>query len=79
VNVRVRLYGTWGEGLSPDQRSGGLEIELPDGGTVGELLLRLGIAEARGAVVIVEGRVRAVGDRLRSGDQVSIFQAIGGG
>ena len=77
--MRVKLYGTLGERLTPEERSGGIEVEIPEGATARDLLSVLGFAEPRGGVVVVDGRVLAVEDEIRSGAAVSIFQAIGGG
>jgi len=79
VKVRVKLYGTLGERLTPVERADGVEVEIPEGAMVGDLLSRLGISPARGTVVIVDGHVLAADDEVRPGVLVSLFQAIGGG
>jgi sulfur carrier protein ThiS len=79
MKVRVKLYGTLSERLTPDERSNGIEMEIPEGATARDLLGLLGISEPRGGVVVVDGRVLGVDDEIRRGAAVSVFQAIGGG
>jgi sulfur carrier protein ThiS len=79
MKVAVKLYGTLGERLTPDERAHGIEVEIPEGATARDLLGVLGIAEPRGGVVVVDGRVLAADDEIRRGAAVSVFQAIGGG
>jgi sulfur carrier protein ThiS len=79
MKVRVKLYGTLSERLTPDERSNGIEMEIPEGATARDLLGLLGISEPRGGVVVVDGRVLAADDGIRRGAAVSVFQAIGGG
>jgi sulfur carrier protein ThiS len=79
MKVRVKLYGTLSERLTPDERSNGIEMEIPEGATARDLLGLLGISEPRGGVVVEDGRVLGVDDEIRRGAAVSVFQAIGGG
>jgi sulfur carrier protein ThiS len=79
MKVVVRLYGTLGERLTPDERVHGIEVEIPEGATARDLLAALGITEPREGVVVVDGRVLAADDEIRRGAAVSVFQPIGGG
>ena len=79
MKVRVRLFGTLGQRVPGYKPSQGIEVELPDGATVKDLLAHLKISESRGAVVIVEGRVLKADDKMQSGSLVSVLQAIRGG
>jgi sulfur carrier protein ThiS len=79
MKVKVSLFGTLSQNFPDYQPSQGIEIEIPEGATVKDLLALLEISEARGAVVIAEGRVLKADDRLQCGVLVSIMQAIGGG
>lgn len=73
----VKLYGTLGQQFSGYQPSQGIEMDLPEGATVRDMLAHLGLPER--AIVIVEGRVLPADARLQSDAPVSIFQPIGGG
>ena len=79
MNVRVKLYGTLSQGFPGYQLSQGIEVEIPDGATVKDLLALLEISESQRAVVIVEGRILKVDDEIRPGVPVSVLQAIHGG
>jgi sulfur carrier protein ThiS len=79
MKVRVKLFGTLSQGFPGYQHSQGMEVEIPEGATVKDLLTLLEISESRGAVVIVEGRILKADDELRRGVPVNVMQAIGGG
>ena len=79
MKVRVKLYGTLSQGFPGYQHSQGIEVEIPDGATVKDLLALLEISESRRAVVIAEGRVLKADDRMQPGVPVSILQTISGG
>ena len=79
MKVTVKLYGTWRERFPGYQHSQGIEVEIPEGATVQDLLALLEISESQGAVVIMEGRVLKADDQMRGGVPVNIFQSIRGG
>ena len=79
MDVQVKLYGTLSQGFPGYQPSQGIEVEIPDGTTVKDLLALLGISESQRAVVIVEGRILKADDEIRPGVPVSVLQAIQGG
>jgi sulfur carrier protein ThiS len=56
-----------------------MEVEVPDGATVKDLLALLEISESRGAVVIAKGRILKADDKMQPGVPVNVLQAIGGG
>ncbi|MDR7544587.1 MAG: molybdopterin-binding protein [Armatimonadota bacterium] len=75
--VAVRLYATLRE-MVPGGRAA-LQIEVPDGTTVGELVARLGIPAGTVRKVFVAGIARDDSHVLRPGDEVGIFPPIAGG
>lgn len=79
MKVRVKLYGTLSQGFPGYQHSQGMEIEIPEGAAIKDLLALLEISESQGAVVIAESRILKADDRMQLGIPVSILQAIGGG
>ena len=79
MKVKVRLYGTFISHFPEYKPSQGLDIEIPDGATVKDMLAYLKILEARGAVVIANGRVLKADDKLQDGVSVDVFQSIQGG
>ena len=79
MKIRVRLYGTLRRNSPAGEQSDGIEVEIPEGGTVRDLMDLLGISESRGAAVVMAGRVLAADDQVQSGARVDVFQSIGGG
>ena len=79
MKVQVRLFGTLRQGFPDYQPSQGIEVEIPEGVTVRELIDRLGLSESPGAVVIAEGRILKEGDIIRDGVLINVMQAISGG
>ena len=79
MKVTVKLYGTLSQRFPGYQHSQGLEVEIPEGATVKDLLALLEIPESQGAVVIMEGRALKADDSVRCGVPVNVFQTIRGG
>ncbi|CAB1065752.1 hypothetical protein D1BOALGB6SA_10551 [Olavius sp. associated proteobacterium Delta 1] len=79
MKLRIKLYGTLGPRVPGYRHSEGIQVELPDGATVNDLLTRLKISESEGAVVSIEGRLRKTDDKLSDGAQAQVFQTIHGG
>jgi sulfur carrier protein ThiS len=79
MKVKVRLFGTLSQKIPDYRPSQGIEIEIPDGATVKDLLAHLEISEERGAAVIANGRVLDVDDQMEDGSSLDIFQSISGG
>lgn len=77
MHIKIALYSTFREKLPPEAR-GRATLELPEGGTLADLLARL---EIRTHVqCAVNGQLE--GDRSRQlvdGDEVSVFRSAGGG
>jgi sulfur carrier protein ThiS len=79
MKVRVKLFGTLSQGFPGYQHSQGIEVEIPEGATVKDLLALLEISESQGAVVIVDGRILKADDKLPHGVPVKVLQTISGG
>jgi sulfur carrier protein ThiS len=79
MKMKVKLYGTYSQRFPGYQHSQGIEVEIPDGATVKDLLALLEISESQGAVVITEGRVLKADDKMQCGVPVSVLQAMRGG
>jgi sulfur carrier protein ThiS len=79
MKVRVRLYGTLSQRVPGYQHSQGVEVEIPDGAVVKDLLALLEVSESQGALVIAEGRILTTDDKMRPGIVVNVLQAIHGG
>jgi sulfur carrier protein ThiS len=79
MKVSVKLYGTLRQQFPDYRHSEGIEVEVPEGTTVKDLLDRLQISESQRAVVAMEGRILKEDDAMRCGAPVNILQAIHGG
>lgn len=84
MKVQVRLFAGLRDSL-PDAVRGRADLDLPDGGSLQELLDRLEIHEKQAQMVLVNG-VQASRDRetreslvLLEGDDVAIFPPLAGG
>ena len=79
MKVQIKVYGTLRRQFSDYHHSRGIEVEIPDGSSVKDLLEHLKIPDSRGALVVMENRILETDDLLPGCAQVSILQAIGGG
>lgn len=79
MKVKVSLYGTLNRRVPGYRHSQGIEVELPDGATVNDLLVLLGISESHKAVVAIDGRIRKANDKIPSGARAQVFQPVHGG
>ncbi|MGE5841249.1 MAG: MoaD/ThiS family protein [Deltaproteobacteria bacterium] len=79
MKVNVRFFGTLSQefpGYDPEK---GIEVEIPDGARVKDLLAHLGIPEAKGSVAAVEGVILHQDARLKDGASVQLLQSVHGG
>jgi sulfur carrier protein ThiS len=79
MKVKVRLFGTLSQQFPGYDPAKGLELEIPDGARVKDLLAHLGISEAKGSVAAVEGMILKLEDPLTEGAAVHLLQAVHGG
>ena len=77
--VMVKLFATLRE-LFPDLGIGEpMEVKLPDGASVSDLVEKLEIPPDEVKLVYVNGRLRSMDYVLSEGDEVGIFPPVGGG
>jgi len=77
MEIKVVLFGMLRERLAKESR-GRLTIELPEGATIQDLLATLGIQMT--VICSLNGETeRNFAHLLKDGDDVQIFQSIGGG
>ena len=79
MKVRVALHGTLSRRFRDYEPTQGMEVEIPAGGTVKDLLAILDIPEAMRPVIVLEGRVLKGDEAIPLGSHVSLFQPIHGG
>jgi molybdopterin synthase sulfur carrier subunit len=79
IHVDVRLYGPLRQ-VFPDVGLGEqMEVELPDGATVGQLVEMLQLPADQVKVIFVNHTVREHEHTLEDGDRVAVFPPVGGG
>ena len=79
MKITVKLFGTLSE-LFPDYDfEKGLDLDLPEGSKVADLLTFLEISDDQGGTVLMDSRFLSKDESLTPGSQVLIFQALNGG
>jgi sulfur carrier protein ThiS len=79
MKVTVKLFGTLGDLFSDYDFEKGLEVDLPEGSKVADLLALLSISDDQGGTVLMDNRILLKDEPLPPGSQVLIFQALNGG
>lgn len=77
MRVQVRLFATLARHAA--DHGGVLELELPEGSTIGDLVSLLKLPPEELKVTFVNGRRRPLDYPLHVGDRVGMFPPIGGG
>jgi sulfur carrier protein ThiS len=79
MKITVKLFGELKRKIPDYRPDKGLEMDIPEGSKVANLLALLGIPTSPGATVIMEGRVLPLEERLSHGSLVNIFHFMYGG
>jgi sulfur carrier protein ThiS len=79
MRVNVKLFGTLGQRFQGYRQEDGLNVEIPDGARVKDLLVHLELSGFEGCVVAVAGRIVKPAGLLENGMTVHILQAGAGG
>ena len=77
--VKVLLFGVLGKKLPEFGSSEGVEIELKDETSAGDLLDYLKIPEDWGVTVAMDSRLLKYDDRIRDGAEIRLLQMVHGG
>ena len=79
MKVQVRLYAALVR-LVPGATAGTpLEVDLPEGSTLAELVAAIHLPAPEVKVIFANGRAREMSYTLAPGDRVGIFPLVGGG
>lgn len=79
MNVTVKLFGTLGDhlpGYDPDR---GIDVDIPDGTRVKDLLAHLEIHRTKGVIVAANGKLLKPDEVIENGGSFQIFQSVFGG
>ena len=79
MKVRVKLFGTLPQRYPEYDPVDGLEVEIPDGARVKDLLAYLELSSSDGGVAAIDNLVVNVEKKLKEGVCVRIFQSAFGG
>ncbi len=79
MKVRVKLFGTLSQRFPGYEAKRGIEVDIPDGAMVKDLLAHLEITKSQGGIVAVEGRIMKADAKLADGASVNILQPVFGG
>ena len=79
MKISVKLFGTLPQRYPGYDASQGLEVEIPDGAKVKDLLARLKIFASDGGLVVIDNLVVQHDDVLKEGVSMRIFQSAFGG
>jgi sulfur carrier protein ThiS len=79
MKVMVKLYGTLGKRVPGYVHAEGILVEIPDTGTVKDLLFTLNVSEPQNVVIAMDGRILTQEDKLRDDVWVNVMQPLQGG
>jgi sulfur carrier protein ThiS len=79
MKVKVKLFGTLPQRYPEYDPEDGLEVEIPDGARVKDLLAYLELSSSDGGVAAIENLVVNVEEKLKEGVCVRIIQGAFGG
>ncbi|MBM7853980.1 sulfur carrier protein ThiS [Desulfohalotomaculum tongense] len=77
--LEVRLYSGLEKYVENAQYGKPIQVELPEGATVKQLLDKLGIPQEQVFSVLVNGTHYNCSDVMEDGDRVALFPPVGGG
>jgi len=74
MNVRVKLFAVLREGRFRER-----QMEFAAGSSLGDVLDVIGLTREEVSLPLINGRYSSMDDRLKDGDVLSLFPAVGGG
>jgi molybdopterin converting factor small subunit len=75
MHIELKCYAT----LTRHTPPGAERYELPDGASVAEIMKRLGLVQEDVKLIFVNGAKAELDTRLKDGDRLGLFPAVGGG
>lgn len=79
MRVQVKLFATLRRYVAGAESGNAIEIELPEGARIRDVIVALALPSDQVKVSFVNGRARGDDWRLEPGDELGIFPPIGGG
>jgi sulfur carrier protein ThiS len=79
MKVKIQLFGVLGKKLPEFASPEGIEIDLPDGSSAGDLFNYLEVSEKWGVAVAMNNRLLKSDDPLIDGAEIRLLQTVHGG
>lgn len=79
MKIKLRLYATLTKFIGDFSSGTEVEMDLPEGSTLGELASHLKLPPDEVKICFVNGIICELEKTLHEGDEVGIFPPIGGG
>ncbi len=79
MKIRILLFGILRNSFSDHDPVHGMEVEIPEGSTVGDLISGMDLPAKKIGMVSMDGHLVKAGDLLKENSVVRVFQPIFGG
>ena len=79
ITVNVKLFGTLRKYIADYDPEKGVEVDLEEGNTIGDLFDTLHLTDGATKLVLVKGLARRLDYQLKDFDEVGVFLPLGGG
>ena len=79
MKISVKLIATYRNLLPPEAHGNKIEIEIPKGATVSDVMTQFNVPQDETSVIVVNGLTVLLSTILVEGDEVTAFSAIAGG
>ena len=79
MKIRMILFGTLRKSFADHDPVHGMEVEIPEGSTVGDLIATIDLPAKKFGMVSMNGHLVKAGDLLEENAVVRVFQPIFGG
>ncbi len=79
MQIRVKVFATLTRYVAGVRAGTPMDVEVPDGATLDDVVAQLQLPQAEVKTVFVNGRAQSLADALSPGDEVGIFPPVGGG
>ncbi|MDI6753818.1 MAG: MoaD/ThiS family protein [Thermodesulfobacteriota bacterium] len=79
MKVEVKLFANFREYLPPGSDKYACWLELEEGTTISQVLMKLKIPESVPMILLVDGMQSKVEDVLQPGEVLSVFPPVAGG
>ncbi len=79
MSLNIKLYGTLSRSIDGYDHLSGINIDLPKGSTIDDLLTHFKILPKRVGMILMDGKAIQAGALLTKEAQIKILQPIAGG